>query len=190
MKWFMLASTLACLLLSACAMPPAPPPRTAAPTTVDMPATGMADVDAVITAMLSNNLEARLALWQPMLAGCTTREGLGGPPKCNAGEAEGTPVEFLPLLGPGEGSTIRRIDIARQLGVPVSELLGAYRVKAGATREPDYPAGDVALIFATPNSDSTIAVRVQNGRIVRLDYLTRPEDGFAVDGEVWFIKPQ
>ena len=173
-------------LLGACALPPAPPPRA----TPSMTATGMANVDAVIAAMLSNNADARLALWQPMLAGCTTREGLGGPPKCNAGEAEGTVVEFLPVIGPGEGSTIRSIDVASQLGVPVGKLLGAYRVKAGATREPEYPAGEIALIFASANADSTIAVRLQNGRIVRLDYLMQPEDGFAADGVAWLIEPQ
>jgi hypothetical protein len=186
MKGWAFVIALAGFLLSACALPPAPPPRTTPSST----ATGMPDVDAVIAAMLSNNVEARLALWQPVIAGCTTREGLGGPPKCNAGEAEGTLIEFLPVIGPGEGSTIRRVDVASQLGVPVVKLLGAYRVKADATREPEYPAGEVAIIFSSPNADSTIAVRVQNGRIVRLDYGLQPENGFAADGEAWLIKPQ
>jgi hypothetical protein len=179
---------MACLLLGACALPPAPPPQAVAPAVASV--TGMSDIDTVIAGMLSNNVNDRLSLWQPVIAGCTTREGLGGPPKCNAGEAEGTPVEFLPVIGPGEGSTIRSADVASQLGVPVEKLLGAYRVKAGATREPEYPAGEIALVFSSPDQGSAIAVRVQNGRIVRLDYLTQPQDGFTADGDTWLIEPQ
>lgn len=170
-------------VLTACALPHVPPTR--APQR-----TGLVEVDAVITAMLGNNVAARRALVRFTTAACTTREGAGGPPKCKPDEAEGTPVEFLPILGPGEGSTIRKADVDKLLDVAVKSVYGVYRVKPDATREREYPAGDYAAIFLHQNNDGAIAVRVANGGIVRIDYLMTPDQGFQSDGAEWLIAPQ
>jgi hypothetical protein len=56
--------------------------------------TSISQIDSVINAILSNDLDERLALVRYANVGCTTAEGLGGPPKCEEGQTEGTPVEF------------------------------------------------------------------------------------------------
>lgn len=170
------------LALAACAWPPAPPART--PATTDIPS-----LDVITRAMLSNDVTARLAVVHFSTAGCTTREGLGGPPKCLAGEADGTLVEFLPMLGPGEGSTLRRAEVPKAMAMTVTGVLGIYRVRPNATREPEYPAGEYALILERPNGDQPLAVRVSAGRIVRLDYVMDAVTAFAADGERWLIAP-
>ena len=68
--------------------------------------TGIEDVDAIIDAILSGDIEARRALVQYTTSACTTADGLGGPPKCKPDEADGTLVKAFPVLG-SEGHHVR-----------------------------------------------------------------------------------
>ena len=163
---------LAMAFLSACASPVRPP---AAPT-------GVAELDAIIAAVLAGDTAAQKNLIGYTEAGCSSAEGLGGPPPCLPGEPEGTPVEVLPILG-AEGGYIRKAHIDAWAGLRATELYAAYEVSDAAYTEPNFPAGEYALVFgdgAGTGSDFTLQVR--NGRIVRVDYYfgadprIRPED--------------
>ena len=102
------------LLLAACAAPPAPAPAvsaTALPPIATVPAvtaepfhtpdtrTGVPVVDEVIAAYLAGDTVALVALVDFAVTPCTHANGLGGPPKCAEGQAEGTEVEVFPGRG-------------------------------------------------------------------------------------------
>jgi hypothetical protein len=103
-------------------------------------------------------------------AECTQREGLGGPPKCREGEAEGTTVEVFPILGP-EGAYLRREELGRWPGLKVSGLHAVYRVSGAAYAEPYFPAGDYGVIFLGPGAAPPILLRVTEAGVVRIDTL-------------------
>ena len=60
--------------------------------------TGIGIIDEVIEAVLGGDMDALVAQVQLTAFECTTRLGIGGPPKCATGEPDGTPVEVLPVL--------------------------------------------------------------------------------------------
>ncbi|MGW8227107.1 MAG: hypothetical protein ACWGOY_15300, partial [Anaerolineales bacterium] len=64
------------------------------------------DLKPVIEAILYGSITDRAELVSYTTTACTTADGLGGPPKCEPGEAEGTLVEVLPILA-GEGTFSR-----------------------------------------------------------------------------------
>jgi hypothetical protein len=61
--------------------------------------TNIQTIDQVLRAV--GDPEALRALIEYTSAVCTHQDGLGGPPKCREGEAEGTPVAVLAFLGSG-----------------------------------------------------------------------------------------
>lgn len=134
--------------------------------------TGIDELDTIISTVLNGSTSDLISLLGFTQTSCTLAEGLGGPPKCMSGEKEGTPLEVLPFLGPGEGSFIRKQDIGSWSGLDVSELYAAYQVSDNAYSEKDYPTGDYALVFIDSNSkQGGISLQVRNGRIIRIDYL-------------------
>ena len=66
----------------------------------------MEEIKPVIEAFLYGAVSDRASLVSYTTTACTIADGLGGPPKCEDGEAEGTLVEVLPVLG-GEGTFSR-----------------------------------------------------------------------------------
>lgn len=131
--------------------------------------TGIADVDAVLGALETGDPEDLHTLVQYTSAPCTTVEGLGGPPKCRAGETEGTTFNVLPFLG-SEGSFIRQEEIGTWQGVDAAGLYAIYRVSESGRTEEYYPRGDYAVILKTVDG-SVISLRIANGGIVRVDSL-------------------
>ncbi|MFC1922909.1 TolB family protein [Chloroflexota bacterium] len=102
---------------------------------------------------------------------CTSADGLGGPPKCEPNEEEGTLVEVLPVSS-GEGSFSRPDTIDGALDFVVMGLFSIYRVPDDA-HETDYsPAGEYGLIFAREMNavPFPVTVFVENGRIVRIQH--------------------
>ena len=143
----------------------------------------MVELDAIVSAALSGESSALIPYFEYTRALCTTKQGLGGPPKCLPGENDGTPVNVLPLLGPGEGSFLRELDAPNWVGPRLASLYAAYRVSDLAYSDPDYPAGEYALVFATDEaSPAPVTLQVTQGRVFRIDYGTewppriRPED--------------
>jgi len=162
----------ALLFLSACASPvrPASPPI------------GDAGLDAIAAAVLAGDTAAQRNLIGYTEAGCSSAEGLGGPPPCLTGEPEGTPVEVLPILG-SEGGYVRKDSIDTWQGLRSTELYAAYEVSEAAYTEPNFPAGDYALVFGDGSgTTSDFTLQVRDGRIIRIDYYfgaqprIRPED--------------
>ncbi len=109
-------------------------------------ATGIADLDAVIKAVLGNSLDAKRKLVRYVTTPCTTAQGAGGPPKCAAGEANNTPVEVFPFVA-AEGEFVRHDAIDRVLQFTVEGLYGVYRVPDSAFRAAYWPAGQYAAVF-------------------------------------------
>jgi hypothetical protein len=127
-------------------------------------------LDAIIAAVLAGDTAAQKNLIGYTEAGCSSAEGLGGPPPCLPGEPEGTPVDVLPILG-AEGGYIRRADIGAWQGLRSTELYAAYEVSDAAYTEPNFPAGEYALVFGgTSGTASDFTLQVRDGRIVRIDH--------------------
>jgi len=105
--------------------------------------TGVTELDALIQIVLSGNQrEIQAAVHFTELA-CTSADGLGGPPKCAEGEADGMLVAVLPILAQ-EGHYLRATEIDT-LVLELTDLYAVYRV----TQPPcaDCPTGDYGLIF-------------------------------------------
>jgi hypothetical protein len=192
------------VLLSACASPqvesdtgdnaiqtqtntPEPNPTdTAAPLPSDTPEpitesndrTGIPELDNIIEVTLSGDVNELRSLIEFTQSKCTHAEGLGGPPKCRADEAEGTPVEVLPFLGP-EGSFIRRSEIEDWKGVQAGRVYAVYEVPDSVYSDEDYPKGEYAIMFIEDSEHGfSITLQVTQGRIVRIDY------GFSYPPEI------
>jgi hypothetical protein len=149
---------------------------TATPTREVHPAdvrTGIAEIDDVIEAILSSDVEARRVLVRFVVTPCTTAQGIGGPPKCAEGEADGTPVEVFPILE-SEGFHVRRESIDQSLGFVVEGLYAVFRVPDDAYEEDYWPAGEYGLVFVRKDMPEgmnfPVTVLVENGLIVRLHF--------------------
>jgi Tol biopolymer transport system component len=147
--------------------------------------TGIEVIDRAIEAILSNDLDARQELIHYTTAGCTTADGLGGPPKCEPDQADGTPVTYFPVLGPGEGSPVMPEDIDNTIDFVVKELYAAFRRLDPTEVDIYYPAGVYGLVFSFPPGDSLTGVTVRlddQGRIIRLDFFIQPPET-QIDGQ-------
>jgi hypothetical protein len=134
----------------------------------------MEEIDPVLEAIASTDKQALISLIEYTRAKCTNAEGLGGPPKCREGEAEGTSMEVLPFLG-GEGSYFRKEEIASWQGINVAALYAIYEVDSSRILvEESYPPGEFAIVLVGAEEQSSVALRVTDGRIVRVDYLFEP----------------
>ena len=133
--------------------------------------TGIAAVDDLINARLSNDVDALKNQVQYLTLNCiATPEGLGGPPLCAEGEADGTPVEVLPTIF-SEGTYMRRADIDSQLQPAHYSLLAVYKVADDPIDDPNFPSGDYGVIFVNKDQPFFNAVnyRVSDKGIVRID---------------------
>jgi hypothetical protein len=129
------------------------------------------EIKPVIEAILSGSITDRADLVSYTTTACTTADGLGGPPKCEPGEAEGTLVEVLPVLA-GEGSFSRPESVEGALDFVVMDMLAAYRVPADAFQADYWPAGKYGVIFTREMNavPMPVTVFVEDGRIVRLQH--------------------
>lgn len=102
---------------------------------------------------------------------CVTSDGLGGPPKCGEGKAEGTIVEVFPIAQ-GEGFFVTPETIDTHLDFWVKQLYAVYQVANGAEDEPYWPAGEYALLFERDQNEIPFPITfyVEGGKIVRMTY--------------------
>lgn len=151
----------------------------------------IAAVDGVIGAVLADGAQAVSERAHFTEIGCTTRDGLGGPPKCQAGQPDGTPLSVLPVWAQ-EGSylTPETMDTLR---FHVGEVYAVYRVPEGAVRDTYTPPGEYGILFLNAEPfPATITVYVTAGRIVRLSYNmdTDPAQTLAqTGGEILYYAP-
>jgi hypothetical protein len=153
---------------------PSPEPTAAEPYHPLTTRTGVEDVDRVLEAVASGDQQALLSVIQLTEAKCTHAEGLGGPPKCREGEAEGMPMQVLPFLG-GEGSYLRQEEIGSWQGIDVSALYAVYEVDpANVIQEEYFPVGEYVIVLVDSTNAEPVALRVARGGIVRVDFLYEP----------------
>lgn len=130
---------------------------------------GIATVDAIIDAIEEEGARAVRTLAQFTEMACTTQDGLGGPPKCQPGQPEGTVVTVLPVWAQEEAYLAP--DTMNTLRFDVRRVYAVYRVPDDAVRDDFTPPGEFGILFL--NADpfpATITVYVTDGRIVRLSY--------------------
>jgi hypothetical protein len=128
-----------------------------------------AEVQAVIDAALSGDPAELLTLVQYTTIPCAaTSEGIGGPPTCRQGEADGTSVDVLPV-GTCEGELRRPDEIGDTLALLSDiSLYAVYRWPAEQE-----PPGEYAAMFArTGPTGEALAVElvIEDGRLVRLKF--------------------
>ena len=135
--------------------------------------TGVEEVDRVLEAVASGDQQELLSVVQFTEAKCTHAQGLGGPPKCREGEEEGTSMEVFPFLG-GEGSYLRQEEIGDWEGIDVSALYAVYEVSSDVQGEEYFPVGEYLILLIDSTNGEPVALRITEGRIVRVDFLYVP----------------
>ena len=175
--------SLVCIVGMAACAPPVPPTEQVSPTASPEQSgpfhplstrTGNENVDPVLEAVASGDRQALISLVQFTEAVCTHADGLGGPPKCREDEAEGKPMEVLPFLS-GEGSYLRSEEIGDWQGIDASALYAVYQVSPeNVVQEQYFPSGEYVIVLIGEENQSPVALRVTDGRIVRVDFLFEP----------------
>ncbi len=132
--------------------------------------TGIQTVDQVLQAVAGDDPDALRALIEFTKAACTYQDGLGGPPKCREGEAEGTHVEVLAFLG-SEGGHVRKDEMENWPAlVKATGVYAVYEVNAAAiSSEEYYPVGKYVIVFVDEENRAATALRIGEGGIVRID---------------------
>jgi len=130
------------------------------------------ELGPIMQAMLGPSLTDRANVIQYSQIACANVEGLGGPPSCPEGVAEGTELEVFPTLG-GEGSYVAPENMEAFFNnFLLKNLYAVYRVTPNPNIEPYYPEGEYAMIFERNINDISLPVvlRVMDGKIVRMDF--------------------
>jgi hypothetical protein len=145
-----------------------------------------ADILPVLEALFWGTMEDRRALVQYITVGCTTADGLGGPPKCSPGQAEGTLVEVFPVGG-AEGAFARPEEIDGTLELlSVEGLYAVYQPVPGVDPVEYWPVGEYALILERTlyNASLPVTAFVQDGKLVRLGFTNGPVEPEQLLGAV------
>jgi hypothetical protein len=135
--------------------------------------TGIQEIDNILEAVAGDDIQMLRSLIKFTPAKCTHLDGLGGPPKCRAAEAEGTPLDVLPFLG-SEGSFLRKDEIDDWPGIEVSGLYAVYDVSPDAFSEENYPAGESAILLVGEKDRPAVSLHLSEGGIVRIDTIFDP----------------
>ena len=132
--------------------------------------TSIPEIDRVIDIFLGPDIEARIELVRYIQFPCTTADGLGGPPKCEGTEADGTVVTAFPVLY-SEGTHVRPDEIQKVFGFTVRGLLAVYEVPESAYEADYWPAGEYGVVFTSEDGTAhTVTLHLTNGEIVRLEF--------------------
>jgi hypothetical protein len=135
------------------------------------------DVNATIAALLEQNLETLLDSIMLNSQPCTTKDGLGGPPKCPAGINDGTAITFFPALGPGEGTHLTPDEVSIVFDYQEPVLFAVVLVKPPDYIDPVFPIGNYAVILETVPMGFARTFRLNHlGEIVRVDYTAWPAE--------------
>ncbi len=129
--------------------------------------TGVAEVDAIMAAILSGDA-AKIRTFVAMTSEpCTTLTGLGGPPQCPAGVAAGTIVQAFPSLGPSLGWSFDADGVVTNL-VQVTTITGVFKAipRPYSPTVPGLPSGSYVLVAAPDR-----LIHIDGGKIVFMDYV-------------------
>jgi len=153
------------------------------------------EVKPIMKALFSGMIDDTLALMQFINVPCANVDGLGGPPPCPEGVAEGTALEVFPTLS-SHGALISREEATNMLvNLHVKSLYAVYSVEPNPNAEPYYQPGECAMLFERFINDMPIPVtfQVKDGRIVRIDYhigITPEEILKGIPVEKVLVSPQ
>jgi hypothetical protein len=133
--------------------------------------TGIDEIDTVIDAILSEDIDVKFALVRLTTTACTTADVLGGRPKCEPGEADETIVDSFPVSDSG-GHHVRSDIIRTVFDFSVRGLVAVYVVPEDAYRAEYWPAGEFGIIFTSEDGGHShiITVLIESGQIVRLEF--------------------
>jgi hypothetical protein len=134
--------------------------------------TGIDEIDKVIDAIMGNDIDDRLEMVRMITTACTTADGLGGPPKCEPGEADGTIVDVFPVSN-GEGHHVRPGQLQDIFDFTVRGLIAVYVVPEDAYHADYWPAGEygIALTSEDGGYPHAIILLEEDGQIVRLEFI-------------------
>ena len=130
------------------------------------------ELGPIMQAMIGRNVNDQIALLQFANVPCANVNGLGGPPPCPEGVAEGTEMEVFPVLG-SEGSLLNLEEMTNMMSdLQVKNLYAVYRETPNPNTELYYQTGDYAMLFERnmDNMQLPVVFQVRDGRIVRIDY--------------------
>ena len=137
---------------------------------LDTPTT-MEEIDVILAAVNSNDKQKFTDLFSYTTIACKTIvNGLGGPPACREGEAEGTLVQVLPVLS-SEGYYLYKDEISNWPGLDVAGLYAVYQVSESAYSEENFPKGDYGVILVGKENQPGIVLHITDAGIVRIDYV-------------------
>jgi hypothetical protein len=133
--------------------------------------TGIDEIDTVIDAIMSGDINARIDLVLLTTTACAMEMGLGGPPKCKGEEEDGTSIDVFPISY-GEGIFIRPGSLKEVFSFSVRGLFVVYKVPEDVFKAQYWPAGDYGIVFTSEDDESShiITVFVEDGRIVKLGF--------------------
>jgi hypothetical protein len=129
--------------------------------------TGIAEVDAVVEALLSGDPARVRSMVGYVRVPCAVEpEGIGAPPACRPGETEGTPVEVF-QGAQCEGFYLRPDELDQTVGAITAQPLELYAVFEADGR---WPEGEYVALFGTdfldrPERDA-VAATIADGRMV------------------------
>ncbi|HVF24641.1 MAG TPA: hypothetical protein VNA23_02060 [Anaerolineales bacterium] len=152
------------------------------PTTVE-------EIDAILAAVNSNDKQKLTNLFSYTTIACKTVNALGGPPPCREGEAEGTLVEVLPILG-SEGTYLWKDDVSNWPGLDVVGLYAVYKVSDTVFSDENFPKGNYGMILAGEANDLNVVLHIIDARIVRMDYPTSIDEILERDAERVILAPK
>ena len=147
-------------------------PSAAPTTTPDGRRSGIPAVDAAIDAEIAGDASAIRSMLRFTSIGCIVEpQGIGAPPLCRPGEADGTRVDVLPSAT-CEGEYVRPDNILDQsLTTDGARLYAVYRTNAGT-----FPSGTYAVIFLRqPNpegipTETAFALMMDDDAITGIKY--------------------
>jgi len=152
------------------------------PTTVE-------EIDNILAAVNSKDQQKITDLFSYTTVACRTVNGMGGPPPCREGEAEGTLVEVLPVLGP-EGTYLWKDEVSNWQGLDVVGLYAVYEVSESAYSDENFPKGNYGIILVGEVNDLNAVLQVTDAGIVRLDYPTALDEILERDAERVILAPK
>lgn len=124
--------------------------------------TGIASVDAVIAAVADGDAAALASLSMMQSAECIgpDSDGLGGPPRCEAGETPGTVVEVFPLAY-CEGTFARDpLPAFESFTAMVTGLHSVVEAPAEPRTSPIWPIGDYWINFVADFAGQEVGVQL------------------------------
>ncbi len=130
--------------------------------------TGIPSVDAAIAAELAADGAALQSLIRYQPIACTlTITGIGAPPRCRPGEADGTPVDVL-SVATCEPEYQRRDEFrAEGITTPGATLYAVYR-----SPDLEFPSGDYFVMFLRPENPQATPRETSFSLIMTADGIT------------------